>query len=142
MKYLKHYNFDNYVDNIKSIVDRESDVYNKDIETQFSIDLFYDLKWTINDYLKDKQTNSFVDNEEDEYKKRIFRDIDGILYKYSKHTYHIIKNLPLVSEIMWKYINKTIPYNDVENKHHLQDHIFNTVTNIIKELKSRELFDI
>jgi len=136
MKYLKYYNFDKYANDIKSIVDRESDIYNKDVETQFSIDLFYGLKWVIIEYLQYNEINF------DNYKNRMYREIEGIVHKYSKYKFYILNDLSLVKEIMWEHINDELPYNEIKHSPQLQNHIFDTVNNIIQDLKNKKLLKV
>jgi len=139
---IKKYNnyFDESVNMIKDIIKRENRIYYQNIETEFKIDIFLKLKWTILYYDMDIK-HGFAEKSINEYKRRIQNDINGIIYKYSKYKYHILLNIEIVNKIMLDIILTELPYDKVKYEHdyNIQDKIDIVTQHILQTLKENDL---
>jgi hypothetical protein len=118
-----------------------SKYYSKPIN-QIKIDLFYEIKLTIREYLEDIQWDE-KDRNEKLYLNKLKNSIKEILYKFSEGKYANIKkeDVPKVKEMIMGLIKEKLPYDEVDYTYDLRKKILELLDEFILKLKESNLFD-
>ncbi len=135
--------FEENLQTLRDFTKQRSEFYNVPIN-QIKMDLFYGIKYEIGHFLD----NYVNDKTQEKYEKflngDIYHDGSGILAKYSGSKYNFIdkNNVEEVKSILWKHINKKIPFNEVDYyyTYDLQGKLMNLLDDFIAEIQDKGLW--
>lgn len=139
--------FEDRLKGLGELVKRRSEFYSVPLN-QMKVDLFYGIKWEIREWL-DSIDRGLRERTQESYENalnsEIYHNGSGILKKFSGGKYYNIDpdDVEEVKSILWKYINETIPYNEVDYyyTYDLQGKLMLLLDKFLNELVENSLFD-
>lgn len=117
---------------------RKQEIY-KVPKNGIRIDLWYNLKDAIYDFLRGVKDH-YIERTQVEYERVLNREIDGSMYKYSEY----IVDETEVRNILWKYINERLPYDEVDYHYtyELREKLLKLTEEFVNEIIDKKLMKL